>query len=143
MSKQANPYVAPESTGVPIVAESKGMIWGGRVLSALPVLLLVFSGVMKIIQPGDFAAQMDKMGVPSHLATGIGITELVCVALYVIPQTAVLGAILLTGYLGGAVLTHLRVGDAFFMPIVVGVVLWLGLFLRDRRIRALAPLRSL
>jgi len=143
MPEPSNPYSAPtnaESQGFP---ESKGMIWGGRVLSALPVLLLIFSGVMKLVQPPGFAEQMDKMGIPSHLATGIGITELACVVLYVIPQTAVLGAILLTGYLGGAVLTHLRIGDHYFMPIVIGVVLWLGLYLRDRRIRALAPFRKL
>ena len=142
-SEQTNPYAATANIGASAVAESKGMIWTGRVLSALPVLLLLFSASMKLIQPPGFAEGMEKMGIPVQLATGIGITELICVILYVIPQTAVLGAILLTGYLGGAVFTHLRIGDNFVMPIVVGVVVWLGLYLRDRRIRALTPFRSL
>jgi uncharacterized membrane protein YphA (DoxX/SURF4 family) len=129
---------------LPISTESKGTIWLGRVLSAVPVLLLLFSGTMKLIQPEGFAENVEKMGIPPHLAFGIGITEIVCAILYVIPQTAVLGAILLTGYLGGAVITHLRLEDPmFFMPALVGVVIWLGLYCRDRRIRELAPLRRL
>ncbi|NJN37230.1 MAG: DoxX family protein [Nitrospiraceae bacterium] len=76
------------------------------------------------------------------LAFGLGVLELVCVILYIIPRTAVLGAILLTGYLGGAILTHLRVGDPFIGPVVFGVFIWGGLFLRDPRVRALIPVRS-
>jgi hypothetical protein len=128
----------------PTVPESKAMVWTGRVLSALPVLLLLFSATTKLIPPTEPVNPADQMGIPAHLFFWIGITELVCVVLYVIPQTAVLGAILLTGYLGGAVMTHLRAGDGFFFaPVVVGVIVWLGLYLRDRRIRALAPFRSL
>jgi hypothetical protein len=128
----------------PAVPASKALVWTGRVLSALPVLLFFFSGVMKLIPPTEPVNPADQMGIPTHLFFWIGITELVCVVLYVIPQTAVLGAILLTGYLGGAVLTHLRVEDKFFIaPVVVGVVVWLGLYLRDRRVRALVPFRSI
>jgi uncharacterized membrane protein YphA (DoxX/SURF4 family) len=121
---------------------SKKMLWSGRVMSALPVLMLLFSAVMKFVKPPGFAEGMTKLGIPESLATGLGILELVCVIFYVIPRTAVLGAILLTGYLGGAILTHLRVGDPFIGPIVFGAFIWGGLFLRDPRIRALIPLRS-
>ena len=81
------------------------------------------------------------LGLPESLALGLGILELACAVVYVIPQTSVLGAILLTGYLGGATCTHLRVGDPFFMPVVIGALVWGGLFLRDPRLRALIPLR--
>lgn len=74
--------------------------------------------------------------------TVLGIVELACVVIYLIPQTAVLGAILLTAYLGGATATHVRISDAFFIPIIVGMLIWLGLYLRDGRIRELLPLRS-
>ena len=121
---------------------SKKMLWTGRVLSALPVLMLLFSAAMKFAKPPGFAEGMAKLGIPESLALGLGILELACVIIYIIPRTAVLGAILLTGYLGGAILTHLRVGDNFIGPIVFGVFIWGGLFLRDPRIRALIPLRS-
>ncbi len=120
---------------------SKKMLWTGRVLSTLPVLMLLFSAVMKFVKPPGFAENLAKIGIPESLATGLGILELACVILYVIPRTAVLGAILLTGYLGGAILTHLRVGDNFIGPIVFGVFIWGGLYLRDMRVRALIPLR--
>ena len=121
---------------------SKKMLWTGRVMSALPVLMLLFSAVLKFAKPPGFAEGMAKLGIPESLALGLGILELACVIIYIIPRTAVLGAILLTGYLGGAILTHLRVGDNFIGPIVFGVFIWGGLFLRDPRIRALIPLRS-
>ena len=121
---------------------SKKMLWTGRILSTLPVLMLLFSAVMKFVQPPGFAEGMAKLGIPENLALGLGLLELACVILYIIPRTAVLGAILLTGYLGGAILTHLRVGENFIGPIVFGVFIWGGLFLRDPRIRALIPLRS-
>ena len=82
-----------------------------------------------------------RLGYPESLTLGIGIVELACAVVYVIPQTSVLGAILLTGYLGGATATHVRIGEPFFMPIVLGVLIWGGLFLREDRLRALLPLR--
>ncbi len=121
---------------------SKTARWAGYILSTLPVLMLLFSSVMKFVKPAGFAEGMTKLGLPEHLATGLGILELACAILYLIPRTAVLGAILLTGYLGGAILTHLRVGDNFIGPIVFGLFIWGGLFLRDPRVRALIPLRS-
>lgn len=120
---------------------SKKMIWAGYGLSALPVLLLCMSGVMKLMKPASVVEGMAKMGYPESLALGIGIVELLCTALYVIPRTSVLGAILLTGYLGGATATHVRVGDPFLAPVVVGVLVWGGLFLRDRRVRELIPFK--
>ena len=120
---------------------SKKELWIGRVLSALPIPLLVFSATMKFLQPASVLEGFAHLGLPESLAIPLGIIELACTVLYLIPQTSVLGAILLTGYLGGATVTHLRVGDAFFMPVVVGIVLWGGLFLRDPRLRALIPLR--
>ncbi|MBL8206411.1 MAG: DoxX family protein [Blastocatellia bacterium] len=121
---------------------SPKLLWTGRILSALPVLLLCFSGVMKLIQPTGFAEQAAPMGYTTNVLFWIGIVELACTLLYVIPQTAVLGAILLAAYLGGATATHVRVGDVFIMPVLVGVLVWAGLYLREPRLRALLPLRS-
>ena len=126
----------------PNKAVSKKLIWTGRVLSAVPVLMLIFSAVMKFVQPKGFSEGMAHLGYPERLAIGLGVVELVCTILYVIPRTAVLGAILLTGYLGGAITTHLRVGDPVYTVIVLGVVVWVGLFLREARLRALIPFRS-
>ncbi len=121
---------------------SKGMLWTGRVLSALPVLLMVGTGTMALINPAGMQDGMSHFGYPPNYAQGIVITEIVCAVLYAIPQTAVLGAILLTGYLGGATATHVRISDPMLvMPIVVGIIVWLGLFFRDARVRALVPLR--
>jgi uncharacterized membrane protein YphA (DoxX/SURF4 family) len=121
---------------------SKKMLWAGYVASGLPALLLIFSGVMKLIQPEGMPEEFARLGYPAGLAPGIGVVELLCTVLYLIPQTSVLGAILLAGYLGGATATHVRIGDAFIMPIIVGAVLWAGLYLRDPRVRALIPLRK-
>jgi hypothetical protein len=124
------------------VRKSKAMVWAGRVLSALPVLLLLFSAAMKLMRVPAAVEGFAKYGYPAGAVLGLGVVELACTLLYVFPGTAVLGAILLTGYLGGATATHLRAGEAYFMPIVLGVVLWLGLFLRDARLRALLPWRK-
>ena len=123
-------------------SESKGMIWTGRVMTALPALMFVFSAIMKIAKPPAVLEGFAKSGIPERLAPGIGILELACVILYLIPRTAVLGAILLTGYLGGAIMTHLRVGEAWVGPAIFGVLVWGGIFLRDARLRALIPLRK-
>lgn len=120
---------------------SKKALWSGCVISALPVLMLLFSAVMKFVKPPEVVEGFTHLGLPESLALGLGILELACTVFYVIPQTAVLGAILLTGYLGGATATHLRVGDPYFMPVILGVLVWGGLFLRDARLRALIPLR--
>ena len=121
---------------------SKKMEWTGYIVTALPVLLLLFSGMMKLIKPASVMEGFAHLGYPASLALGIGIVEVTCVILYVIPQTAVLGAILLTAYLGGATATHLRIGEPVFMPILLGVLVWGGLYFREVRLRMLIPLRK-
>jgi len=118
------------------------MFWTGIVLSVLPALLLLFSAVIKFIKPAGFAEGLAHGGLDLSLANGLGVLEIVCTVLYLIPCTAILGAILLTGYLGGAILCCLRVGDPYYMQFVLGVILWGGLFLREPRLRALIPLRK-
>lgn len=124
-----------------IAPVSKKSIWAGRIVSALPVLMLLMSGIMKLAGPPAVVEGFTHLGYSDSLALPLGIVELVCTALYVIPQTAVLGAILLTGYLGGATATHLRINEPFFAAIVLGMLVWLGLFLRDARLRELIPFR--
>lgn len=124
----------------PIPSVSKAALWSGRIMSALPVLMLLFSGVMKFIPSPQLEEGFKHLELPVGMAFGLGVLELACTAVYLIPRTAVLGAILLTGYLGGAMLTHLRVGDPYGMQVVLGVFLWGGLWLRDPRLRALIPL---
>ena len=125
---------------------SKKGIWTGRVLSGIVVLFLIPDGIIKFIKPAPVVDTFAHLGWPLTLAIPLGIVLLACTVLYAIPVTSVLGAILLTGYLGGAVATHLRVGDPLFshilFPTYMGVMLWLGLYLREDRLRALIPLRS-
>jgi hypothetical protein len=119
--------------------------WTGYVLSGLPGLFLLFDGVMKLVKPAPVVEATVMLGYPESVIVGLGIVVLVCAVLYLIPQTAVLGAILLTGYLGGAVASHVRVGEGWFptlFPVVFGALLWGGLYLRDERVRALLPLRT-
>jgi DoxX-like family len=120
---------------------SKKALWACYIMGALPVLMLLMSAVMKFIKPPPIVEGFAHLGLPESLALGLGVVELACTVVYVIPQTSVLGAILLTGYLGGATVTHLRVGDPYFMPVILGMLVWGGLFLRDPRLRALIPMR--
>lgn len=129
------------SNPTPPLPVSNKILWIGRVLSALPVLMLVFSGSMKLIRPPSLAEGFTHLGWPVNYALGLGILELSCMILYVIPRTAVVGAILVTGYLGGAIATHVRIGEPFVMQAVLGVLVWAGLYLRDRRLQDLMPFR--
>jgi len=122
---------------------SKGKLWVGRIMSWLPALFLLVDGVMKLFKPAVVVEATVKLGYPESIILPIGIVLTVCTIIYLIPRTAVLGAILLTGYLGGAVATHVRVGEGLFpivFPIIFGVLLWGGLYLRDNRLRTLIPL---
>ena len=119
----------------------KVLTWVGWILSILPSLMLVMSGVMKFVKPPGFTEGLAKIGFPESVMNGLGFVELASVLLYLIPQTSVLGAILLTGYLGGATAAHVRVHDNFLAPVIIGMVLWLGLYFRDARIRSLIPFR--
>lgn len=115
-------------------------IWAGRSLSAFAALFLLFDGVIKGLQLASVVEASAQLGYRAGLTLGIGLLELACLAVYLLPRTAPLGAILLTGYLGGAVATHVRVGSPPFsvaFPILLGALLWGGLALRDRRARAL------
>lgn len=105
--------------------------------------MMLMSAVMKFMKPAPVVETfISKLGYPESTLVPIGVLELACVVLYAIPQTAVLGAVLVTGYLGGAIATHVRVGDPFIPPLVLGVLAWAGLYLRDERLRALLPLRK-
>ena len=124
---------------------SKGRLWTGRIMSALPALFLLVDGVGKLVKPAPVVQGTVQLGYPESVLVGLGIVLLSCTVLYVIPRTAILGAILLTGYLGGAIATHVRVGSPLFshilFPVYVAVLLWGGIYLRDERLRALIPLR--
>ena len=123
---------------------SKTTLWIGRVMSALPALLVLMSSVMKLMKMAAVVEGFARTGVPERLIIPVGVIELACVIVYVIPQTAVLGAILMTGLLGGATITTLRIGDPTYpMPVVLGMLAWGGLFLRDTRLRELIPLRKM
>jgi hypothetical protein len=124
----------------------RGLVWTGRVLSILPIPLLIMSFTAKLMQ-NDQAVKglVEQYGYPRGAVVPIGIAELACTILYLIPNTAVLGAILITGYLGGATATHVRAGELgnAAIPVIMGVVLWLGLLLRDRRLWSLLPFRCM
>ena len=124
---------------------SKKTPWAGIVVSALPALFLLLDGVMKLVKPEPVVKATVQLGYPESVILGLGIVLLVCVILYLIPRTSVLGAILLTGYLGGAVASHVRVGDPLFthtlFPVFFAVLPWGGLYVRDPQLRALIPLR--
>ena len=125
--------------------EKKWVVWLGRALSALPAAMLTMSGVVKLSHLPDFVKRWtETMGFPEGALTGVGLIELACVAVYLVPRTATLGAILVAAYLGGAVATHVRLGDygGVATPVLLGVLAWAGLWLRDRRLRELFPLRG-
>ncbi|MFO0612059.1 MAG: DoxX family protein [Polyangiaceae bacterium] len=128
-------------TVLPASTPSKARTRAGVAVSAVPALFLVFDAAMKLALVGPVRDSFEQMQIPVHLARGIGALELALVALYAIPRTAALGMLLLTGYLGGALALHLRLGDPLFshtmFPVYVGVALGGGLALRDRRVGAL------
>jgi hypothetical protein len=124
---------------------SATQLWAGRIMSGLPALFLLVDGAMKLVKPEEVVTATVELGYAETVILPLGVLLLTCTVLYLIPRTAVLGAILLTGYLGGAVATHVRAGQGPFeilFPIVFGALLWGGLWLRDRRLRDLIPLRS-
>ena len=124
---------------------SKGSLWTGHILSILSILFFLMDAVMKLLKPAFVVDATVKLGYQEGVIQGLGIALLICTILYAIPGTSVLGAILLTGYLGGAVASNLRVGSPLFsnvlFPVYFALSLWGGLYLRDKRLRALIPLR--
>ncbi len=124
---------------------SNGRLWAGRIISGLVVLFLLFDGITKLMKVAPVLEASAQLGYPVSTIVGIGITALVCTVVYAIPQTSVLGAILLTGYLGGAVASNVRIGNPMFnilFPIVFAALMWLGILLREDRLRTLIPLRT-
>jgi hypothetical protein len=121
--------------------ESKPMIWTGRVITGLVSLSLMLSASMKFIRPEGFEEGLAQLGWTPGVMTYIGFVEILCVVLYLIPRTAILGAILIAAYLGGATAAHVRIGDSFIVPVLLGMVAWIGLWLRDSRIRELLPVQ--
>jgi DoxX-like family len=124
---------------------SKNRLWTGRILSALPTLFLLFDGILKLFKPAPVVNTTVDLGYPESVIIPLGIVLTLCTILYAIPRTAVLGTILLTGYLGGAVATHVRAGGPVLwivFPVIVGLLIWGGLSLRDDRLRVLIPLRT-
>ncbi|MEQ1791135.1 MAG: DoxX family protein [Nitrospiraceae bacterium] len=118
------------------------LMWAGRVISGLIALLLTMSAVMKLMGGAEVMEGFARMGLPESLRVPLGILEFSCVAIYLIPATSITGAILLTGYIGGAIVTHLRIGEPIYAQIVLGMLIWLGLYLREQRLKALIPLRT-
>ena len=117
--------------------------WVGQAISVSASLLFGMSSFMKLKGGAEVTQGMAHLGLSESLMTPLALLEISCVVIYLIPATSVLGAILLTGYIGGAICTHLRVGDPFFVQIALGMFVWLGLYLRDNRLKALIPLRTL
>ena len=127
-------------TQVPPV--SRTTLWMGRVFTALPAALVLFGAVMKLLKSPAVVDGMMKYGIPEHLVIAIGVIELLCTIIYLIPSTAALGAILMTGLLGGATFANIRVNDpSYIITVALGVLAWAGLFFRDQRLRELIPLR--
>jgi hypothetical protein len=127
-----------------IANEPKGMLWTGRILSGLVVLLFVFDGVGHLMKPAPVVEAFGRLGYPLSASVGIGVLALICTAIYVTPRTSIFGAILLTGYLGGAVSTHVRARSSLFetvFPVILGVLVWAGIYVRDAQLRELIPLR--
>ena len=125
---------------------SYAALWIGRVMSGLVIAFMLLDGVMKLVPMDVVVTTSEQMGIPGSLARTLGILGLICTVLYAIPRTSIIGAILLTGYLGGAIASHLRLGDPIFthtlFGLYLGVLAWGGLYLRNDRLRALIPLRT-
>lgn len=125
-------------------SQSKAALWAGRILSGLVVLFMVFDGVTKFMRVEPVLKAAAQLGFSVQQIVGIGIILLICTLFYVVPRTSILGAILLTGYLGGAAATQVHARNPFFetlFTVIFGVLVWVGLFIRDRRLREMVPVR--
>ncbi len=125
---------------------SKKSLWAGRIISLLVILFMLFDGVIHIMKIPAVTQSFVQLGYSLNVITPLAVIELLCVLLYVIPRTSILGAILLTGYLGGAVDSNVRAGNPLFsfilFPVYIGVLMWGGLYLRSKRLRSLVPIKS-
>lgn len=130
------------TAGAPSGAPGRGALWTGRILGAIPILVMLLSASVKLRASPEMLANWARSGYPAGALLPIGIVEVACALLFAFPRTAVLGAVLVTGYLGGATATHVRAGEAAFVaPVLFGVLAWGSLWFRDPRVRALLPLR--
>ena len=133
-------------TAMQVGSLSRKSLWAGWIIAGLVAAFLLFDAVIHLLKPAPVVEGFAKLGFPIRFAIPLGIIELLCIALYVIPRTSILGAILLTGYLGGAVAIQLPTGNPFFgevlFPVYVGALVWGGLYLRDDRLRRLIPWRN-
>jgi hypothetical protein len=133
-------------TATETIAVSNKSVLAGRILSGLAAAFLLFDGVMKLFAPPVVREAFVRLGYPETKILGIGVLLIVCTIIYLIPRASIFGAILLTGYLGGAISTHVRVSDPLFshvlFPAYIAVLLWVGLYLREPRLRALIPLKN-
>jgi hypothetical protein len=136
---------AAQTSSVTPAPKSNAALWTGRVISAIAVLFLVFDGAMKVIKERHVIAASADLGFSISSIAWIGALLLACTLIYVIPRTAILGAVLLTGYLGGAVAVQVRVGHPVFQclfPVIFGALVWAGIFLRDSRLSEILPFRK-
>ena len=117
------------------------IVWTGRVLAGVVSLLLFFSASMKFVGGAEVKEGMAHLGLPESMIIPLGILEATCTVIYLIPATSVLGAILLAGYMGGAICTHWRAGDLFLPQVGIALLVWLAIYLREPRLKALIPLR--
>jgi len=123
------------------MAASKKAVWTGRGIAILLALPFLFSAFIKLKGGPELAQGLGHLGLPDSMIVPLAILEISCIVIFLIPATSILGAILMTGYIGGALCTHWRVGDSFALHIVLGILVWLSVYLRDDRLRALIPLR--
>lgn len=130
-----------QTTSEVVVPVSKKRLWTGWIITILVGSFLLFDATIKLMMNENVLEANKRLGYPDSTTIGIGLTLLISTILYLIPQTAILGAILLTAYLGGATTTHVRVDDPFYFPIVFGFLVWLGIYLRERKLHFLIPFR--
>lgn len=122
--------------------QTKKLLWAGRIISYLTMPLFIMSAVMKIMKPPEVVEGMAKSGMPAEILPILAGLEILCIVTYLFPRTAVLGAVLFTGYLGGAILAHLRLGEDVYLHIILGGLIWLGVYLQEPRLRELLPFRT-
>lgn len=129
-------------SSTPQAAGSRGMLWTGRILTALIALFLLFDSSIKLVKAPSAIQGTVQLGYPESKIVPIGLVLLASLAFYLLPRTSILGAILLTGYLGGATATMVRVSSPWVLfPVLIGVLVWAGLYFRDEQVRSLIPLR--
>ena len=142
-SEKGTTYMSSIAVTMRETTEKRWMLWMGRVLSLWPVFVVVSSATWKLTRNPWYVAEFGRIGWPETALTGLALLQLGCLLLYVFPPTAVFGAVLLTGYLGGAIASYVRIGNFYplLVPLSTSVIAWAGIYLRDRRLRSVLPIR--